>query len=264
MKLIVSLIISSVFFTNVYVYASDVGVINKDSLSEVKEKFIGGYFIDPFKAIKVLNNYIRKNPDDYEAYKLRGNAYIDILKFNKATKDYRTALKKNNNCLIIYNNLASLYHFNKKVQLAEKYYLKAYSGDRNLQLPISNLAYLYIITGEYENADHFMSMMTDTVTRNLYLKYKKFKIGQSILVDETVVGSNWDKPHNLIIILEILLSQRDSDLAIYIADRLLARFENNLYMRSVIIKMFNDYGYDGFYSDEEKITKEIINKAKRY
>ena len=62
---------------------------NKDTLAKAQEDIANKKFND---AIKLLTAYINEKPKKYEVYKLRGDAYYAIRRYDLAQKDYQTAI----------------------------------------------------------------------------------------------------------------------------------------------------------------------------
>ena len=65
--------------------------------------------LDRNKAIKVLDDVISKNPDDYEAFYLRGGANALLGKTDKAIMDFDISLKINPDSLDTYKAIISAY-----------------------------------------------------------------------------------------------------------------------------------------------------------
>jgi len=64
---------------------------------------------DTKQAGKILNDVISKNPDDYEAFYLRGETYSLLGKDEKALMDFDIALRINNNYIDSYKGIISVY-----------------------------------------------------------------------------------------------------------------------------------------------------------
>lgn len=64
---------------------------------------------DVKQAGRILNDVISKNPNDYEAFYLRGKAYSLLGKDEKALMDYDIALKTNNKYIDLYKEIISVY-----------------------------------------------------------------------------------------------------------------------------------------------------------
>ena len=62
---------------------------NKDTLSKAQSAIDSKDFAS---AINYLNGYINSKSDKYEAYKLRGDAYYALRRYDLAQKDYQTAV----------------------------------------------------------------------------------------------------------------------------------------------------------------------------
>ncbi len=63
--------------------------VNKDTLTKAQEAMDSK---DYTNAIKYLNDYIVSKPKKYEAYKMRGDSYYAIRRYDLAQKDYRSAI----------------------------------------------------------------------------------------------------------------------------------------------------------------------------
>lgn len=82
---------NSVYAEDTTSETTEVSVIkgNKDSF-EMAENLIGQK--NYHEALKYLDAYISSKPKKYEAYKLRGDAYYALRRYNLAEKDYQTAI----------------------------------------------------------------------------------------------------------------------------------------------------------------------------
>lgn len=82
---------NSVYAEDTTSETTEVSVIkgNKDAF-EMAENLIGQK--NYHEALKYLDAYISSKPKKYEAYKLRGDAYYALRRFNLAEKDYQTAI----------------------------------------------------------------------------------------------------------------------------------------------------------------------------
>ena len=82
---------SSVYAEDTTSETTEVSVIkgNKDAF-EMAENLIGQKNYQ--EALKYLDAYISSKPKKYEAYKLRGDAYYALRRYNLAEKDYQTAI----------------------------------------------------------------------------------------------------------------------------------------------------------------------------
>lgn len=82
---------NSVYAEDTTSETTEVSVIkgNKDAF-EMAENLIGQKNYQ--EALKYLDAYISSKPKKYEAYKLRGDAYYALRRYNLAEKDYKTAI----------------------------------------------------------------------------------------------------------------------------------------------------------------------------
>lgn len=82
---------NSVYAEDTTSETTEVSVIkgNKDAF-EMAENLIGQKNYQ--EALKYLDAYISSKPKKYEAYKLRGDAYYTLRRYNLAEKDYQTAI----------------------------------------------------------------------------------------------------------------------------------------------------------------------------
>ena len=82
---------NSVYAEDTTSETAEVSVIkgNKDAF-EMAENLIGQKNYQ--EALKYLDAYISSKPKKYEAYKLRGDAYYALRRYNLAEKDYQTAI----------------------------------------------------------------------------------------------------------------------------------------------------------------------------
>ena len=101
--------------------------VNKDTLVKAQEAIDSKDFNS---AINYLNNYLLSKPKKYEAYKMRGDAYYAIRRYDLAQKDYQAAI--------------DIKSSNDKLMTNTKYVSAILLGaDKNEQLQNTDLGNLY-------------------------------------------------------------------------------------------------------------------------
>lgn len=78
----------------------------------------GEKFSDPQKAIEYLNNAIRLQPNDAEAYYNRGIAYDNLGRHQQAIKDYSQTVRLKPDYAEAFHNRGTLYNTTGQYQLA--------------------------------------------------------------------------------------------------------------------------------------------------
>ena len=85
---------------------------------------------------------IHLNPNDADAYYLRGNAYDYLGQYEKALRDYNKAIQLDPNNADAYNCRGMVYAFFRKYEKAKADYRKALTIDPDHNIAKKNLAML--------------------------------------------------------------------------------------------------------------------------
>lgn len=100
-----------------------------------------------------INVLLMKDPLTAEEHNDLGVAYENEGKYELAIREYKTALKKNNQLVVPLVNIGNVFLKQENYSEAEKYYKKALSMDPYNLEAANNLASVYLIVGkEYQKA----------------------------------------------------------------------------------------------------------------
>lgn len=89
-----------------------------DWLMKAKELSDGQKYTDPLKAVEYLNNALKLQPRDAEAYYNRGVAYDNLGQYKNAIKDYNQAIGLNPDYAEAYSNRGTIHNTTGKYQQA--------------------------------------------------------------------------------------------------------------------------------------------------
>ena len=156
------------------------------------------------KAIDIMNEALKRKPNNVDFLNNLGMSYANIYKFKKAEELYKRGLNidKNNNQIL--NNLANLKKELDKTDEAIDIYNKILSKQPNAIAAIYNLANLYNTIGEFEkskklffdilklrsdltDADRMISQMTKYDNKNPHFINMKNKLSDMKLDDKSLV-----------------------------------------------------------------------------
>jgi tetratricopeptide (TPR) repeat protein len=100
-----------------------------------------------------INILLMKDPLTAEEHNDLGVAYESEGKYELAIREYKTALKKNNELIVPLVNIGNVFLKQENYSEAEKYYQRALNTDPYNLEAANNLASLYLIVGkEYQKA----------------------------------------------------------------------------------------------------------------
>jgi len=143
------------------------------------------------KAIIAINELINKNPDIAFLFNLRGLVYASQDQYESSLSSYKTAIEKDPNFSLAYNNIGLLF-FNKKekdYKEAESYYKKSISiNNQNIE-PYNNLGTLYNALNKYEEAVNYFKKAIDL---NPKAFFSHFNLGSTLI---TIGKFNEAKTH---------------------------------------------------------------------
>ena len=103
-------------------------------------------------AIKLCNEAIELNPNNYLAYLRRGNFYYRQKQYERAIQDFDKAIQLNPNYSIAYNNRGLSYSDLKKYEIAIQDYNKAIQINSNYALAYYNRGTSYVYLKKYDLA----------------------------------------------------------------------------------------------------------------
>ena len=111
-----------------------------------------------------INVLLMKDPLTAEEHNDLGVAYENEGKYELAIREYKAAVKKNNELVVPLVNIGNVYLKQKNYSEAEKYYEMALRKDPYSLEAANNLASLYLIVGkEYQKA---LAILTSAVAFN--------------------------------------------------------------------------------------------------
>jgi len=135
---------------------------------------------DPISANALYREGIMLMPDRWEAYYNLGITYMKLHDYERAIKEYTTALKYNAPQLKVYNAIGLTYHTMGKNGDAIKYFKKALSLERS-PIIIMNIANIYQNIGQTEESIKFYHQIETVDNSNLPLHNNigilKYKMG---------------------------------------------------------------------------------------
>ncbi len=100
-------------------------------------------YVDVEKAVALLENAVKEDPNFAEAYNNRGNAYRDMKQYALAMQDYNRAVSLNPNLAKTYNNRGNIYFDQGNFQMAVADYDKALALDATYNLAFLNRGLAY-------------------------------------------------------------------------------------------------------------------------
>jgi tetratricopeptide (TPR) repeat protein len=104
------------------------------------------------RAIAAFGCGIQLQPDNAEAYDLRGRAYCDLGEFEEALEDYNRALELAPNVPAYYNNRGWAYYNIGDLEHALSDYNRAIEFDTNFAYPYNNRGLIFMDQARYEEA----------------------------------------------------------------------------------------------------------------
>jgi tetratricopeptide (TPR) repeat protein len=137
-------------------------------------------FIVPFVisgcAYLPINVLLMRDPLTAEEHNDLGVAYENEGKYELAIREYKTALKKNNQLVVPLVNIGNVFLKQENYSEAEKYYKRALSMDPYNLEAANNLASLYLIVGkDYQKA--LMNLITAVAFNKGFPAYAMDTIG---------------------------------------------------------------------------------------
>ena len=108
----------------------------QDSINNILNYLKNHKFVD---AIKILNNLILNDQNNFNLYHLRGICYLKLSEYEKAIKDFEKAISLKENFPEVYNNLGFLYFTIGQNKLAIDNFLKSIEIKSNFERAIFGL-----------------------------------------------------------------------------------------------------------------------------
>jgi tetratricopeptide (TPR) repeat protein len=120
------------------------------------------------RAIVRFSKAIKLNPDDYIAYKNRGNAYYKKKLYDLAIADYNKAIKLNPGFVVAYNNRGIVYQEIGQCDLAIADYNKAIELNPKNGMPYNNRGFTLLLMGRLEEAERDIRKSLELNASNIY------------------------------------------------------------------------------------------------
>ncbi|MDD4081971.1 MAG: hypothetical protein WC162_00940 [Sphaerochaetaceae bacterium] len=108
------------------------------------------------KAISILDNFQKNNPDAWEGWFLRGWALRCQQKFEEAKKSLLTSIEKDFGRSEIYNELSLCCKALEENELAKEYLNIANELDEENVIYLANLSFLYLADKEFDKAKYYL------------------------------------------------------------------------------------------------------------
>jgi tetratricopeptide (TPR) repeat protein len=112
----------------------------------------GGKYTDPKKVVEYLNNAIKLQPKDADAYGNRGTAYAELGQYQHAIEDYNEVIRLKPDYAIAYGNRGTAYADLGQHQRAIEDYNKAIRLQPNDAYTFNNRGIAYRNLGQYQHA----------------------------------------------------------------------------------------------------------------
>jgi len=106
-------------------------------------------------ALNDLNEAIRLDQKDIDAYFNRGLIYYHLHSTEKAIEDFSIAINLNNNFVEAYVNRGNIYLELEDYSMAMRDYNQVLNSNPNNSLALNNLGLVYLNLGEYQKADKY-------------------------------------------------------------------------------------------------------------
>ncbi len=118
------------------------------------------------KAQEIIKSVLEKDPENAEAYRLMGYSYEIQNMFDDALVNYNTALtfEETSNT---YNWIGHIYELRGNMEVAEKFYEKAYQMDEGNRTVMRNLARIYMSTGRMDKAHKILEDIIEMPVDNI-------------------------------------------------------------------------------------------------
>ncbi|MFA6296981.1 MAG: tetratricopeptide repeat protein [Candidatus Paceibacterota bacterium] len=107
------------------------------------------------KEAEFAPKVLKKDPNNFEAYRIMGYAYEIQESFDKAIISYNKAISIDPNNAAVYNSRGHAFELMGQYQLVKDDYLKAYQLDPNNPNILMNVSRMYLSTGDDQKAKDF-------------------------------------------------------------------------------------------------------------
>lgn len=115
------------------------------------------------EAQKILQEILKKEPNNMFAHSNLGKIYFDQKEFDLALASYRKALDINPNFSMAQNNIAMVYMETGNYEKAEAIFKKALEHTPDFELANGNLGEIYLLQKHYDKAVTYLQKAADTV-----------------------------------------------------------------------------------------------------
>ena len=178
-------------------YAQKIKIQVKDD-EEIMEAYDFIKLEEPEKAISRMDSFIARNPKVWNAYFLRGWAYRKAEQYDKGREDFLQCLKLGQSSSEIYNELCLCELGAGNRELAKYYLETAVDLDPDNMTINSNLAFLYLEDGQFDEAREYLEKArylspSDSIVKHLievYTEKTGEEIGEDIIHEEIVHNDN--------------------------------------------------------------------------
>lgn len=127
------------------------------------------------KALAVVNDVIVKDPNNVEAYRIKGYAYEIMQDYTNAFEAYNKALVINPSSAAVLSNRGHAYSLLGQNDNAEKDYKAALASNPKLDYALLNLGRLYVSENKLSDAEVYLKQVAST-TENMRLKASAYQI----------------------------------------------------------------------------------------
>ncbi len=164
---------------------------------EIKEAYDFMMLGQPERSIEIINGFIKKNPKIWNGYFIRAWALRKMERYEEAKEDLLTCLKLGESSTDIYNELSICELECGNRTLAKTYLETAADLDPDNLTVASNLSYLYLTDGEFDEAREYLekarylSRDDDKIIKDLIEEYEK-ATGETIgeMIHEEIVHND--------------------------------------------------------------------------
>jgi tetratricopeptide (TPR) repeat protein len=118
-----------------------------DWLEKEKALWDGKQYTDPKKAIEYLDNAIKLQPNNAEAYTKRGAAYINLGQYQQAIEDFNKSIGLKQDYVFAYNNRGAAHIKLGQYQQAIEDFNKAIGLKKDYASAYNNRGTVYLVQG---------------------------------------------------------------------------------------------------------------------
>ena len=179
-------------------YAKRIKIQQQDD-QEIMEAYDFIKLEEPEKAIERMDSFLSRNPKVWNAFFLRGWAYRKQGNYDKGREDFLQCLKLGQSSSEIYNELCLCELGAGNRELAKTYLETAVDLDPDNMTINSNLAFLYLEDGQFDEAREYLEKArylspSDSIVKHLIEVYTE-KTGEEVgeIIHEEIVHNDNDE-----------------------------------------------------------------------